>query len=67
MMKKFQILKELKIAYNVPKLPEQMIERRRKAWAEAMLDIRLHKSKESKLAELHQRYIKERRTNEEEA
>uniref|UniRef100_A0A0M3HVP0 Small ribosomal subunit protein uS15m n=1 Tax=Ascaris lumbricoides TaxID=6252 RepID=A0A0M3HVP0_ASCLU len=55
-----KILSELKIAYHVPKLPEQMTEKRRKAWAEAQLKLRVEKEKEARLTELHERFIADR-------
>ncbi|VDK17414.1 unnamed protein product [Anisakis simplex] len=61
-----KVLSELKIAYYVPKLPEEMIEKRRKAWAEAQLKLRVDKEKEDRLRELHERFIADREKSEKE-
>lgn len=55
-----KVLSELKIAYHVPKLPEEQIEKRRKAWVEALLKERIAKEKDNKMEELNKKYIAER-------
>ena len=47
----------MKIAYLVPKLPEETVENRRKAWVEAQLTKRVEKEKEARLAELHEKFL----------
>ncbi|KHN86113.1 28S ribosomal protein S15, mitochondrial [Toxocara canis] len=61
-----RVLSELKIAYHVPKLPEQMTEKRRKAWAEAQLKSRIEREKEARLTELHKRFTDDREKYEKE-
>lgn len=56
------MLSALKIAYRVPKLPEDTIEKRRKAWTEALLKERIKNEKEKQLEKLHAHYIAERKT-----
>ncbi|VDD94845.1 unnamed protein product [Enterobius vermicularis] len=53
----FEKAKDLKIAYIVPKLPEETVENRRKAWVEAQLTKRVEKEKEARLAELHEKFL----------
>lgn len=53
-----RVIKDLKIAYHVPKQPTHV--KTRKAWAEAQLKERVEREKEKRLEELHQRYINER-------
>uniref|UniRef100_A0A0R3RUM9 Small ribosomal subunit protein uS15m n=1 Tax=Elaeophora elaphi TaxID=1147741 RepID=A0A0R3RUM9_9BILA len=55
-----KVLSELKIAYHVPKRPEEQVEKRRKAWVEAMLKERIAKEKDIKMEELNKKYIAER-------
>lgn len=61
-----KVLSELKIAYHVPKLPEQMVEKRRKAWAEAQLKERVEREKEKQLTELYKRFLTNREETEKE-
>ncbi|VDN07510.1 unnamed protein product [Thelazia callipaeda] len=56
-----KVLSELKIAYHVPKRPEEQVEKRRKAWIEALLKERIEKEKDLKMEEEHQKYILERK------
>lgn len=56
----FKVLSELKIAYHVPKRPEEQIEKRRKAWVEAVLKERIAKEKDIKMEELSKKYSVER-------
>ncbi|MCP9260967.1 28S ribosomal protein S15, mitochondrial [Dirofilaria immitis] len=55
-----KVLSELKIAYHVPKRPEEQIRKRRKVWVEALLKERIEKEKDIKMEELHKKYIAER-------
>ncbi|OZC12888.1 hypothetical protein X798_00523 [Onchocerca flexuosa] len=55
-----KVLSELKIAYHVPKRPEEQIEKRRKAWVEALLKERIEKEKDIKMEELNKKYTAER-------
>ncbi|MFH4981618.1 hypothetical protein AB6A40_008327 [Gnathostoma spinigerum] len=54
------ILSKLQIAYHVPPLPEQRVEKRRTAWIEAQLMERVEKEKERRLQELHLTFLKDR-------
>ncbi|VIO96789.1 Uncharacterized protein BM_BM4861 [Brugia malayi] len=55
-----KVLSELKIAYHVPKRPEEQIEKKRKAWVEALLKERIAIEKDIKMEELNKRFIIER-------
>ncbi|KAK6106635.1 hypothetical protein QQG55_24990 [Brugia pahangi] len=55
-----KVLSELKIAYHVPKRPEEQIEKKRKAWVEALLKERIAMEKDIKMEELNKRFIVER-------
>uniref|UniRef100_A0A8R1TXC5 Small ribosomal subunit protein uS15m n=1 Tax=Onchocerca volvulus TaxID=6282 RepID=A0A8R1TXC5_ONCVO len=55
-----KVLFELKIAYHVPKRPEEQVEKRRKAWVEALLKERIEREKDIKMEELNKKYIAER-------
>lgn len=57
---KIKVLSELKIAYHVPKRPEEQVEKRRKAWIEAVLKERIAMEKDIKMEELNKKYIAER-------
>uniref|UniRef100_A0A0N4Z980 Small ribosomal subunit protein uS15m n=1 Tax=Parastrongyloides trichosuri TaxID=131310 RepID=A0A0N4Z980_PARTI len=52
------VIKELKIAYHIPKQPEHV--KTRKAWSEHQLKIRLEKEKEKKLDYLHKQLMEDR-------
>ncbi|CAB3407265.1 unnamed protein product [Caenorhabditis bovis] len=47
-------IKNLKIAYHIPKQPSHV--KTRKAWAEAQLKLRVEQEKEARLEELHAKY-----------
>uniref|UniRef100_A0A915PSQ1 Small ribosomal subunit protein uS15m n=1 Tax=Setaria digitata TaxID=48799 RepID=A0A915PSQ1_9BILA len=55
-----KVLSKLKIAYHVPKRPEEQVEKRRKAWVEALLKERIEKEKDIKMEELNKKYTAER-------
>ncbi|EFO27732.2 hypothetical protein LOAG_00749 [Loa loa] len=55
-----KVLSELKIAYHVPKRPEEQIEKRRKAWVEALLKERIAREKDNKMEQLNMKFIAER-------
>lgn len=48
-----KVLADLKIAYCVPKYPEETVEKRRKAWVEAQLTKRVEEEKENRLSKLY--------------
>jgi len=56
-----KVLKELKIAYRVPRPPgNEREEFTRKGWAELQARHRVDAEKEKRLAQLHQEYVRER-------